>query len=147
MPRQFRHRADLEQVVRHGLLHVDRNPQVHGADGDGRVHVVGCAHTGDIDVMPLLRQHLAPILVDFGVRILGRQLVQPRRIDLSHARQLHLRMGGNAVEGFEAHIAAAERGQPQSAARRRGKQVADEKRPGSGLAQNGTAGEPHEKLL
>ena len=58
--------ARLVDVVRQRLLAVDMVAELHRGHAHGRVHVVG---RGDVDrVQPFLFvEHLAPVLVNFGV--------------------------------------------------------------------------------
>ena len=44
-------------IVRERLLHVDVQAELHRAHGHGRVHVVGRADAGDVEILVLLVEH------------------------------------------------------------------------------------------
>jgi hypothetical protein len=127
--------ADFVDAVRHRLLLVYGQSDVHGGHRHRRVHVVGGADADGVDILALFGEHLAPVLMDARVGVLGLELIELCGIDFGDASDFELRMAGEDVEGDEGHAAGAEAGEADLIAGRGGNQVADKE----GRGQNGPA--------
>ena len=101
---------------------------MHGAHGDGRVHMVGCTHAGNVQVLVLAVQHAPPILVQAGAGVFLFHGIAHGGIDIGHANKRDFRMSRDAIESGEGHIARSETGESEGAVAWRRDEAGNESR-------------------
>ena len=92
--REFGEQARLAQVVAQGLLHVDGLAVLHRLDRHQAVHVIGRRDVDRIDLLVLLLQHLAPVLVDADLRKALVELLEAAQVDVGDGDQIERRVLG-----------------------------------------------------
>ena len=97
----------LVNVRRQRLLAVNIQPAPQRRHRLRGMHVVRRADAYRVQILVIRRQHLPPVLVQRGFRV---SLLDPTRtpgIDLGHADQFDVRVGGDPVKGGPGHSVSA----------------------------------------
>ena len=120
LPGIVRKLAHIIDVMGERLLAVGMFAALHGRHRDGRVHVVGRRNIDRVDVVFLLLQQVAPILIHPHSGILFHHLGHPVQIDVSHRDEVDLLGAANHIDVETGHAARAKTGMAQSTGGRGG---------------------------
>jgi hypothetical protein len=102
------------------LLHVDGLSALHRLERDEAVHVIGRRDVHGVDVLVLLLEELAPVLVHANLRKPLLKPLEPSEIDIGHRDEIERRVFGKREQVAERLARGADARMPQHRGRRAG---------------------------
>ena len=130
LPGKLRQLPRFIEVVRQRLLAIDMFAQLHRGHRHRRVHVVRRRDVDRIEILRLLVQQLAPVLINLHVGMMLLELRRPLQIHLRHRDQLQRLALHQFAQIVTGHAGRPEAGMTQHAVGRLRHQTARNKRRG-----------------
>ena len=126
--RVFREFAHFVNILCEGLLEVAMDAELHGGHGLGAVHVVGGSDADGVDVFGLFFEEFTPVLVEAGIGAVRAfaETLGAFRVNICGGDHVNGRVADDGADVGSGHASCAEACVANSAAGRRGDQIADE---------------------